>query len=531
MTIRSGTVAPGVALEDVARDAAGFRAGDRRIDVAAGDELALAGARFMTGLASLGSRLVAVGTDVAPATRETTPMVWSSDDGGATWTVSAVGERRLDVVSELTSYGDVLVATGSGPDGGSSPLWIAEPDTSAAEAAAVETVERFTVLVDRGFTHTIVGMLAPRLSVDTELGTSAWPGLPTSPRWWREDAGRLVLDTDAVEDFVGYAVAAPGLVLLSDCAARVSAATDDRAVVHCDFETTRTVLEPLGIGSTSGRLAVTLLGGAIADVVLDGGEPLPVWERLSRWAAVHRAETWERGFDTGPAAAPRYTAAAAVTHTKAAEALAAAAVAPGPPRRVATPFGPAEVRLVADTTAPGSLEIVAAIDAGFAGSDGAGLWVSPDGVRWRPVPVPDGIGEIMAIVADEGITGVVARSGGTEATWRADAEWRWELVPSLPGGGTQISLPTGGAGLTRLASGPLGHVAWESDRDPAVLWSVDGSTWEPPRFELPLGPSDTGISVRWVAVGDDVIVMGLHPPIRALFSAETLVLIVELTDG
>ncbi len=534
VTIRSGTVAPGVALEDVARDAAGFRAGDRRIDVTVGDELALSGSRFMTGLAPYGSRLVAVGTDVAPATRETTPMVWSSDDGGATWEASAVGEGGVDLLGGLVPYGDVLLATGSGPDGGGSQLWIAEPDTAAVEAAAIATVERFAVLVDRGFTHTVVDMLAADLPLEPDLGRSAWPGLPTSPRFWQEDAGHLDLDTDAVVDFVGYAVTAPGLVLLSDCTARVRAATDARAAVHCDFETRRTVLEPLGIPSTSGRLAVALSNGAIADITLDGGAQLRVWERLSRWAATHQTETWARGFDAGPAPAPRYTPAAAAAHFEAAEALAAAALAPGPPRPIATPFGPARVRLVADTTAPGSLETVQAIDDGFVGFDRAGLWTTSDGVRWTAVPVPDDVGEIVAVVPGEETTSVVAQSGDTRTIWRADAEWRWERVPALPDDNEEaVAAPvlSGVGPLTGLASGHLGHVAWGSGPDPVLLWSADGRVWEPPRFELPLGPIETGITVRWVVVGDDTIVVGLHPPIRALFSAETLVLIVELVDG
>lgn len=111
--------------------------------VGAGDRVAVRGSRVMTTVTSTGSLLVAMGLEVAPGSTESTPLLWVSKNGGVDWQVSAIVEPRLDGVGHLVAFRNRLVVPAHGEGQSRSQLWVARPDTTSAQSAAIDSLTLF----------------------------------------------------------------------------------------------------------------------------------------------------------------------------------------------------------------------------------------------------------------------------------------------------------------------------------------------------------------------------------------------------
>ena len=270
--ISSGTLAPNITVESVSRVDVSIRVATGTVEVRTGDRLTVAGSRVMTTVTSIGSRLAAIGFEVAPGSAASTTLLWVSENGGADWQVSAIVLPRLDDVGHLVGFRDRLVIPAHAAGESRSQLWVARTNTANAQPVAIDALILFAELVNRGDAVGTSALLAPALPTGQRASTSTWPLMATPLQWWRLADGRHILDTASVDAFVDSMIDTSSSVTLSRCSAAVTALPTETAAVACDYRAEGGPESP-GASATNGRLFATLVDGFIVGVTTEPDNP------------------------------------------------------------------------------------------------------------------------------------------------------------------------------------------------------------------------------------------------------------------
>lgn len=180
----------------------------------------------------------------------------------------------IDPISVAVFPPDVI-ALASTPPAKAAPF---VPTPNPYPSAAVEAVETFVMMVNRGDSDAVLELMRDEVN-RTGTGSAQYPHFPTDAGLWVDG----VLDPARVEGFVGYASALPGPVDVSDCAC--VAGSHISRLVGCSYTTSGGVLAPLGEEPEAGRLYVVVIENRVAGLIRPGDADADLWGRFADWVA------------------------------------------------------------------------------------------------------------------------------------------------------------------------------------------------------------------------------------------------------
>ena len=380
-----------------------------------------------------------------------TPAVWTSVDGGRSWSIGYPDPGRPGWARAAAITGANITLVG-GSDGETAQAWHTTWNTQRIEDDGVALVEAYFDAIEQRDVDSVIAML-PVEPDRFQIPSLAGVELP----WWDETTARI--DRGAVTSTLEYLEALNTRTDLGECGTRVLLAEVDSLRVSCGFEVESDLLATYSNQDHEGTAEIVVENGRIRRVRLSVVPSNHMWRMLTDGFSPDEA-TIQAMLDNPDTAIldPTFSAESAPVHLQAAQEFVDALLRPGDTRIVETSLGtmewtwleplPIPVYYVTWITAYGDGFVAIGQGEADRWTEETTLWASRDGVTWEPMAGP------------RNVTGM------------------WNLQP--------------------FRDGLIGQ-AWDMER--SFLVHYDGSRWD--ELQLPSVESAPFLDVRYLATSGD----------------------------